>query len=425
MEVQKNQKNKNIKFIKNLISRSNYGIKTSAGIRPSLTKASLKKNYKKQISKKLMLEHWNNEETVYFYGNENIHEDLSLVMIDIDVNKKEKKGSLNGAINFAKNIKEKIGDFHSELSTNGNGIHIYLIIDKCKKAAHEVNEILKKFENYLRKEKEKLNADIELVEVKGSLHEIEYKNKNISQIKFGTLAKIPRDINSFIKYKNKKIKIKDIEKNFNFEFKEKTKKEGSISKKHINKEELFKLKDYEEISMKLFGEKKLKAGKFAVTHKDISIFLLLFNFFSKNKNSDNSMPTERFMVLWKKLYECGDIDRAWNHHRFKYIRDLFSKRGLINWIDNTYYFGDKTIGEKGIACKWEIKKEVYMYSEKTQKEKRASLMDTSAKESARIADIKRLFEYKVPVLCLFYNKKQNLYALNTINEYINKNFCYF
>ena len=78
--------------------------------------------------------------------------------------------------------------------------------------------------------------------------------------------------------------------------------------------------------MKLFGEKKLKAGKFAVTHKDISIFLLLFNFFSKNKNTDNSMPTERFMVLWKKLYECEDIDRAWNHHRFKYIRDLFSKK---------------------------------------------------------------------------------------------------
>jgi hypothetical protein len=425
MDQKKNQKNKNIKFIKKLISKSNYGIKTPDGIRPSLTKANLKKKYKKEITNKLINDHWENRKTLYFYGNENKSENLSLVMIDIDVNKKEKKGSLDGAKIFAEKIKEKIGDIYTELSTNGNGIHGYLIIDKCKKNANEVNHILKKFENYLRKEQEKENADIELVEIKGTLHEIEYKNKYIEKIKFGTLAKIPRDIESFLKYKNKEIKINEIEKKFSCELIKKTKKEGSISRKHISKEELLKLEYYEKISIELFGEKTWKTGKFTVNNKDISIFLLILNFFSKNKNIDNSTPTQRALMLWKKLYECEDIDRAWNHHRWKFIRDMFSKKGLINWIDNNYYFGDKTKGEKGVACKWELKEEVYMYQKKSEKEKRASLMDTNAVKSTKISDIKRLFNYKIPILCLFYAKQQNLYALNAINEYINKNFCYF
>ncbi len=424
MEVQNTQ---NIKFIKSLISKTNYGLKTTEGIRPSLTKKSIKNNFKKTISKKLILDHWFNKQTLYYYGNENENENFSLIMIDIDVNKKEKKGSFLGAKEFANLLKAKLGNFYTEPSTNGEGIHGYLILDKCKKKSNHVNAILKEFESWLEVEKEKNNANIEMVEIKGTLHEIEYKNKKISNIKFGTLAKIPRNIKEFIKYKNKNIKIHEIEKNFSI--KEKSKKKtssGSISKKHINKEELSKLKEYEKISKKLFGNEEIKAGKFSVLHKDIAIFLMLLNFFNKNKNEDNSMPTKRAMMLWKKLYECEDeVDRAWNHHRWKKIRDLFSEKGLIYWIDNKYYFGDKSIGEKGIACKWEVKKEVYMYLKKPERKKRASLVDTNPSKYLKISDIKCLFEYKIPILCFSNHKNDYLYDLNKVNDYINKNFCYF
>jgi hypothetical protein len=426
MDLQ-NTKNSKVKFIKKIISKTNYGIKSSLGIRPTLTKKNIKKNYKKQISKKLIIDHWKNNKTLYFYGNENNNEDKTLLMIDIDVNKKEKKGSYQGAKKFAEYLKLKINDFYYEKSTNGEGIHGYIIINKCEKTAQEINIILKKFENYLKKEKEEIKADIELVEIKGTLHEINYKDKKVESIKFGTLAKIPRNINEFIKYKNKEIKITEIAEKYNCEYNIKNKTSGSITRKLIDKEELSNLENYEKISFNFFG-KLPKAKKFKVLHKDIAIFLLILKFFKNNKNEDNTIPTKRAMMLWKKLYECGDIDRGWNHHRWKAIRDLFSKHDLINWIDNKYYIGNKNLKENGIACKWELKSIIFNIKNSLKK-KRASLVDTSppsvAINDVKISDIKDLFFYKIPILCFLNKKNDYLYDLNKINDYINENFCYF
>ena len=59
-----------IKSLKNIISNVNYGIKISSGIRPSANKKSLEKNFKKPLTNKLLRSHWRNEQTIYFYGNE-------------------------------------------------------------------------------------------------------------------------------------------------------------------------------------------------------------------------------------------------------------------------------------------------------------------------------------------------------------------
>jgi len=421
-----------IKIIKKIISNINYGIKTESGVRPSATKRSLEKNYKKPITNKLIRAHWQNKQTLYFYGNENNKEQNFLLMIDIDVEKKLKKGTFEGAIKFAEHLKNKIQDFYYEPSTNGSGLHGYLIIDKCNKDAKEINKILKNFENYLKKEQENVNADIELVEIKGTLHEISYKHSRIDKVKFGSLAKLPRKIENFIKFENKKIKINDIKEKFNIEKKIKNKKEiGSISSKLISEKDLKKLPALEKLSLEIFGEETIKQNKFKITHEDMSIALLLLIFFKKNKNSDKTLPTNRAMMLWKKLYECNDINRAWNHHRWKCIRDILSSKGLIYWIDHTYSYGDKALKQKGIACKWEISKKLYMYLKtslsKETKRKRVSLMDTRSKESRKILNIKQImnrFPFKIPVLCTIIAKAKEFLILNRANEYIKNSFCY-
>jgi hypothetical protein len=420
-----------IKNIKKIISNINYGIKTEKGIRPSATKRSLEKNFRKPITNKLIRDHWNNKQTLYFYGNENINEKC-LIMIDIDVDKKNKKGSLEGAISFAEHLKSKIQDFYYETSTNGKGVHGYLVVDKCDKNSIESNKIFKKFENFLIEEKEKVNADIELVEIKGTLHEIKYKQNRIAKIKFGTLGKIPKNINEFFKFENKEIKITDIEKNYCVEKAKKSNNgSGSISKKLITKKDLDKLEILEEISKNIFGEETFKKNKFKITHEDIAIALLLLIFFKNNKNEDKTLPTKRVMMLWKALYECGDIDRAWNHHRWKGIRDMLSEKGLIYWIDNNYTYGNKSINQKGIACKWEIRKKLYMYIKtylkEAKREKRASLMDTKPLESIKILDvrqIKSLILYKIPVLYTVITRAKEFLILNKANEYIKSSFCY-
>lgn len=420
-----------IKSLKNIISNVNYGIKTNSGIRPSANKRSLEKNFKKPLTNKLLRSHWKNEQTIYFYGNEDINKKECLVMIDIDVDKNKKEGSKEGAIKFAEHLKITIQDFYYEESTNGKGIHGYFIVDKCEKNSEEVNKVLKKFENFLMDQKEKTKADIELVEIKGTLHEIKYKFRRIKKIKFGTLAKIPRNIKDFINYKNKNIKITDIEEKYSIENKIKKEKKGSISKKIINEEDLLTIKPLEDLSREIFGDKPIKNNKFKITHEDIAIGLMLLCYFKKNKNKDKTLPTNRVMMLWKKLYECNDINRAWNHHRWKTIRDLLSKKGLIYWIDNNYTYGDKRTNQKGIACKWEISKKMYMYIKmylkEFRKEKRASLMDTKSRENIKKTSIKEIldvFSYKIPILNILMLNNKDYLMLNKANKYIKNSFCY-
>lgn len=419
-----------IKNIKNIISKINYGIKTKDGIRPSVCKKNVLKNYKKTITNKLILNHCENKETLYFYGDENNRNKNFLIMIDIDVKKKENKGTKEGAKKFAEHLKEKITDFYYEDSTNGNGIHGYLIVDKCDKNCKEINNTLKKFENYLENEKEKTKADIEIVEIKGKLHEIEYEKGKIKQIKFGSLAKIPRNIEEFYKYKSKIIKIDNIEKKYNIEKKLKEKKEGSLKEKLIKEEILSNINKFEEISKNIFGEKLPKAGKFAITHKDIAITLILLMFFKDNKNKDNTLPTNRAMELWKSLYNAEDIDRAWNHHRWKEIRNMLSKKGLIYWIDNKYTIGNKELNTKGIACKWEISKKLYMYIKtyfrKKETKERASFMDTKSITKVKVLSLSKIlgsFKYKKPILLCIFNKNTENIILNKANNYIKRSFC--
>lgn len=413
-----------INRIKEIISKNAYGIKTEKGIRPSATKSSLKKGFKRPITNNLIKEHEEYEKTIYFFGNEENNE--TLVMIDIDVDKKQKKGSSSGAVEFAKHINQNIIPIYFEPSTNGKGIHGYFVLNKSGYSAKKVNQILKRFENYLQKEAIEKKSDIEIVEIKGTLFEIEYKNKKISEVKYGMLGKIPRKIEELLKI-NTLINIKVLEKSFNIDKKNYNKK-GSISEKHISEIELLNIKYYEKIGEEILSKKIIKANKFLITKEDFGIMLMILKFFKKNKNKDNTTPTKRAMNLWKALYKANEIKRGWNHHRWKEMRNILSKEGMIKWIDNRYQIGNKTSRTEGISCKWEISEKMYMYLAKSEKSKQASFVDTKpllvgvkVSNLIKLEEIMYEFTHKVPILSLI--SKENIdYIYNKAYSCIN-NFC--
>jgi len=396
-----NLKTLDTNWVRQAISRLAYGETTEKGIRPNISKKNLLKKGKlspKKLPKTKILDHINHKTTIYYYGNGRRKDKNTLVMIDIDIQKIQKKGSTQGAINFVEHLKEKFKSLYYEPSTNKKGIHAYFLLEKEGHDAKRVNKILKGFENWLRAEAKKIGADIEQVEVKGSCPELVYHNNEIINIKYGTLAKLPRDID--VAKECKIFNIDEIEKEYFIQKKEKENK-GSVSNKLFNEKDLEELKRYEEFFVSEI--KSLKAREFRVTKHDWAVATMILLFINTNPNSDDSVPTDRIRGLWNSLYEKGDINRKWNHHRWKAIRDKLSELDLIEWIDNKYTFGDKGKKIKGQACKWKLtKKFVLILTQKAQilapETERVSLMDsrTSNKEKTNTNSSKH--SYLVPVL---------------------------
>lgn len=392
-----------IDWLKQRISRVAYGEKTNVGIRPNISKKLLIKNNKlliRRLPNKKILDHIENKKTIYYYGNGKSSNEETLVMIDIDVKKKNNLGSTQGALDFINHLKTKFPKLYYEASTNGKGIHGYFILKKLNVSANVVNKTLKNFENWLKKEAEEVKADIEIVEIKGLCPEILYKENKITNIKYGTLAKIPRNLSVLSSKDNQFLSIKDIEKEYSFEVKIKNKKEGSVSNKLFSDEDIKNLDKFKEIYNNLTDNHKLKARNHVVTEDDFAIALLILLFINKNPNKDGSIPTERVKQLWISLYKFNNVKRNWNHHRWKVIRDLLSMKNLIDWTDNKYEFGNKSNNQKGIACKWKLSKKLlktvkYLISPAPHLKERAPFMDTNVVVIDKIKEDNR---YLKPIL---------------------------
>jgi len=393
-----------ISWLRNKISQIAYGEKRPQGIRPNISKRNIIKNNKilaRRIPNHKILDHINNNKTLYYYGNGKTKDKHTLVMIDIDVCKKQNIGSTKGAIEFAKHLTNYFPNLYYEKSTNEKGIHAYIVLEKENLSANIVNKTLKQFENWLKNEAKMLKADIEIVEIKGLCPEVIYSGNNIVNIKYGTLAKIPRNLEEITRRKNETISIRNLEESFSCFKKElKIKKEGSVTNKLFSNKDLSYMEKYKEIFKVLTDGKILKARNHTVSEEDFSIALLILMFLQKNQNIDQSVPTMRVMKLWESLYKTKCIKRNWNHHRWKAIRDLLSKNNLIQWIDNKYNFGDKTNGTKGVACKWKLTEVFFTYILSCQKkasdeQEEASLMDTPSNKTIKI---KETIPFIVPVL---------------------------
>ena len=184
------------------------------------------------------------------------------------------------------------------------------------------------------------------------------KERRRGNLTEGTLAKYPRDVSRFEEWKQTtSFSVEDIWSLIETSpIRPMTKKEagrsGSIAGKHIEKETITALLSF---GMDMLGQEQVSIGstnRAVVTAEDVAVFATLLKFFHENRNADGSLPVARIRSLWKSLYECGDITRAWDHHRFMWLRDKFTALGLIDWEDATYVVGDQENGIVGQACKW-------------------------------------------------------------------------
>lgn len=327
-------------------------------------------------SKKRINQHCQAQSTCYYSGSHKKSYKYFLLMIDVDCHK---SGNLQGANAYLEFLRENyFPSLYFETSTNGNGGHGYLIVDKEGFNVDQIKETaLRQLEPWLNSLTE--GFDIEYVEVKGLPPNPKWGNDKyeLKTYQSGTLAKVPRGlIDRFDELKNTTVvklsdfmKLPFIKKKSNI----KTNSDnGSISGKIFNEKELSGLlegRKYDLVSQKILqmlDKPQIDTAVDAVVTKyDLSVFLMFGEYFSNNMNQDGTLPTERYCGMWNSAKSEGDIDRGWNHHRYKAMRDALSALDLIDWTDENYIVGVPVIdreGKKkrvgGKACKWSFSEDL-------------------------------------------------------------------
>lgn len=332
------------------------GRKTPVGIRPlsadKLIDLFNSRGYGDQWNVFEFEQHCANNTTLYFYGNDDPRDAHTLVMTDIDCHK---CGTLEGAKALAQHLLTIFPNAYTEVSTNGNGIHQYWLLEKEGYTASTVKQGLAKMAAYLSVIAKKY--DVQMVEMKGTPCVVGWAGSQIDHITYGQLGKLPRGA-SLEQLKQLPVVnlvdllALDVEKVSDKKSGPKIRmaKVGSVSFDFADEGTLTNLEDF---STKFIGPIKTANGR-TVPHDATAIALSILSFCKVNKSTrnDGSLPTSRIMALWAKLVEQGVTTRKFDGQMFAAIRNKLSELGLIDWKDNRYWWdADKA---KGQAMKWAI-----------------------------------------------------------------------
>jgi hypothetical protein len=241
-----------------------------------------------------------------------------------------------------------------------------ILIRKEGRSARQVNAALRKLERWLKAEASRVEADIENVEIKGTLPIITYKDRTPVDIRYGQAARYPRTLtceqllDSPILSAEEWL-LRDLTDPTPTKVAVPAKpqsrsalRSGSVSGHSVDKYELELIPHYEKLYRRLVGADLKADARFIVTGHDFAIACVLLRFFKKNPNKDGSMPTRRAKALWTALYEAGAVQRPFNDRRWKRIRDWLSEHGHIDWQDERYQAPNPAQGLRPIACKWSI-----------------------------------------------------------------------
>ena len=135
-------------------------------------------------------------ETVYFTGRRARKGEtcLTLLMIDIDAHK---VGNLKNAMQFANHLRDNfLPNCYIEVSTNGNGAHIFLIVDKTGWEDTQYNAVLKELDAWLKGVLAETGIVLDDVEIKGTCALVAWKD-GMPDHTAGLLAKLPREWERF------------------------------------------------------------------------------------------------------------------------------------------------------------------------------------------------------------------------------------
>ena len=362
-------------LIRSCTSSIDYGIKTK-GPKPHPVHVNKKKTIIKafntgnwrllrRLSNQDFEKHFTGEETFYFAGNGRSRDPYTLALIDIDCHK---CGSFQGAVAFVEYLrKHHYPNLFWEPSTNRNGVHAYVLIEKRGYGDSSVNQALNRLQAFLQGLLASTSFDVEMVEIKGHCPVIGWAEKRgeIKKISMGQLGKLTREA-SLRPDEFKRTTVLRCFDLLKLPLPEKIQIGGkgkgkrppaSISGCFLTEEEVAKTRSsYLRLATLLLDHHRLgTSSKAVVTAMDISIFLMFLVFFTNNMNEDGSLPWARFKNFWDALYKSGNIDRPFHPNRFATIRAYLTSLGLIEWEDDTYKIG--AIGSdgrkhNGRACKW-------------------------------------------------------------------------
>ena len=294
-------------------------------------------------------------ETCYFTGRRAKRGEtcLTLVMVDIDAHK---VGNLSNAMAFAHHLRNTfLPNCYVETSTNGNGAHIFLVIDKTDWADADYNGVLKELDAWLKGVLAQTGIELDTVEMKGSCAVVTWKD-GIPKHKAGILAKLPREWERFKELRssptytahqllalvhNNPIKAEE-----HVPKVQKIRQAGSIPCTGINPERLGR---WMEIGKRLLPS-AIHVGnnvhnRLVVTSEDVGITCGLLEFIGKHMNENGTLPWARVKGLWDCLYERGVVCRSFNSKRFAWIRKMLNGAGLVDIQDSTYVIGER-------AAKW-------------------------------------------------------------------------
>ncbi len=315
-----------------------------------------------RLSNADMADHFAGRKTYYFTADGRCSTtDEVLVNIDIDCHR---SGTLAGALAFARHLRAtRFPGLYFEASTNGKGVHGYVVVVKGDLGDIGLNPLLTRLDRELKAELVRGNWDVEGVEVKGHAPEFGWGRHKYELLtyKSGQLAKLPREAveradelrattrvsadelrrvrtSAVPGGKTGKTRVSGQLVN-GVATRERV---GSVDGRHFGQEELARLEGaYRSLAKEILGEGKLVASnRKVVTREDLAIFLMLLRFFSGHMNADGSLPTARWREMWTALHEAGGGGRPWCHRRYAAMRNFLSGQGLLAWDDEGYLVGE-------------------------------------------------------------------------------------
>jgi hypothetical protein len=318
-------------------------------------------------------DHFTGKVTLYFWADGRKTSPQTLSMIDIDCHK---WGNPESARAFADWLQDNyFPNLYHEPSTNGRGRHGYFVLFKDGFTDLGVSNILKRLDSTLKKLLQVFLAthpqyQIEGVEIKGTPHIITWvkgARRQIETMKSGALAKLPRDIVSrFEEFKNTTVlsygDISELEENAGKLVVPEPRKlsifKGSTSAHPISKEEIEAISGpYLDFAKTWVSVPVGTSSRAKVDPMDLAIALPNVKFCSQKRNADGTMPTMRIKRIWDALFGEGEVQRAFDYHRWRVIRDLIEVQGGLEMDDRHFYTG--FVNEagtliKGRAAKWKM-----------------------------------------------------------------------
>lgn len=280
------------------------------------------------------------------------------IYIDIDIQKKLKKGSTEGAVRFAEWLKASLfPKLYYEPSNGGKGIACYLRIVKDNWMPEQVVAWVKKLQAYLQSYQH--HFDIEKVEVMGQPMRITKDAGMVSDVVLGKLYRLPRQVLTRLDEWNDRAEV-DV---YSFDFKSfeelqpKTPEQPFMNDGSCWGRQVADPKPIENLAKYIMGKNSIKVNDdLQYTTQDLAILLQILFTCTNNLPTDGGMPTRRIKGFWDALMMAGDIDRGWQPARYTQMRNLLTSAGLIIWEDPTFHIGVE--GKKGKAACYHLNEEM-------------------------------------------------------------------